>query len=97
MRRVELENIDLNRETNRGINSMMTRSYALVLAAAGFSLLATGAFAQQTPTDAQRNAGGAVATGSAAVNPEANPKVPGDNSTIASDKSATSEQQTGTK
>jgi hypothetical protein len=79
------------------MNNMMTRSRALVLAAAGFSLLSMAAFAQQTTTDSQQNAGGAVATGSASANPVANPQVPGDNSTISGDKAATAEQQTGTK
>jgi hypothetical protein len=68
----------------------MTRSNGLVLAVAAFSLFAFGAFAQ--PTAPAPDAGGAVAT--APANPEANPKVVGDKSTISGDKKATADQKT---
>ena len=75
---------------------MMTMSRVLILASAAFSLFAFNAFAQQTATDSSAAAGsGAVATTPATANPEANPKVVGDKSTIAGDKKATSDQKTG--
>jgi hypothetical protein len=75
---------------------IMTRAYRFMLAAAAFSFLSIGAFAQQTTTAPKSDTGsGTVATGSTAANPEANPKVKGDRSTIRGDKKATAEQKSG--
>lgn len=68
---------------------MMTKSLALTVASAAFSLFAVAAFAQQ-PAGTAPSA--PVAT--APANPEANPKVIGDKSTISGDKSATTDQKT---
>jgi len=83
---------------HEGTRKMMTKWHTLPLAAAAFSLLAVGAFAQQTTTGPNGNTGsGTVATGSAKANPEANPKVKGDKSTICGDKKATTEKKSGTE
>jgi hypothetical protein len=75
---------------------MVTRSHVLILASAAFSLFAVDVFAQQPAPDSSGAAGsGAVATAPAPANPEANPVVPGDNSTIRGDSKATTEQKTG--
>jgi hypothetical protein len=74
---------------------MLTRSHVLILASAAFSLFAINVYAQQ-PADSSGTAGsGAVATAPAPSNPEANPVVEGDRSTIRGDKSATTDQKTG--
>ena len=78
---------------------MITKPRTLLLAAAAFPLLAIGALAQQPTTgpNGKNTGSGTVATGSMKANPEANPKVKGDKSTLPGDKKATTEQKTGTE
>lgn len=73
---------------------MMTRLHVLILATAAFSLFAVDVFAQAPATDSTAGSG-AVATSPATANPEANPVVAGDKSTISGDKAATKDQKTG--
>ncbi len=73
----------------------MKTSHAVLLAA-GFALLGTSAFAQQTTTGPNRDTGsGTVAGESGKPSPLANPKVKGDKSTIKGDQKATTEQKSG--
>ena len=83
------------RQSNKGLVIIMKISHALLLTA-GFGLLATGAFAQQTTNGTHKDAGsGTVASESGKPSPLANPKVKGDKSTIQGDKWATTEQKSG--
>jgi hypothetical protein len=72
---------------------MITKSHVLILASAAFSLFAVDVFAQ--PATDSSGAAGTVVAAPAPANPEANPVVTGDKSTIAGDKKATAEQKQG--